>query len=154
MTRIIAATHGMSQQSMMQPPYHLKCKSQTPETPRTGTRIPFTSVAHSEKNRNNIGNTRHTNVHTIAAEDIICIEDKTIWSRKSWRQMVDTSSPPPSQTASEPPTQRNNHNNEDVTACPQQLRHDLNVIKEFIQHDKNNDYVPLMSAITRKKKKG
>ena len=67
--------------------------------------------------------------------------------------MVHTSSPPPPQTASEPPTQRNNHNNQEVTECPQQLPRDLTVIKEFLQHDKGEHYIPLISAITLKKKR-
>ena len=33
------------------------------------------------------------------------------------------------------------------------LPEDLDAIKEFIQHDKNDDYIPLMSAIALKKKK-
>ena len=56
-------------------------------------------------------------------------------------------------TAPELPTQDNNHEDDEVTEGPQQLPYDLNIIKEFIQHDKDDDYIPLMSAITLKKKK-
>ena len=44
-------------------------------------------------------------------------------------------------------------NNEETTECPTALPEDLDVIKEFIQHDKDDDYFPLMSAIAPKKKK-
>ena len=43
--------------------------------------------------------------------------------------------------------------NEDVAECQQRQPYDLNVIKEFIQHDKHDDYIPLMSAIMLKKRK-
>ena len=42
-------------------------------------------------------------------------------------------------TAPELPTQDNNYEDEEVTECPQQLPYDLNIIKEFIQHDKDDD---------------
>ena len=68
--------------------------------------------------------------------------------------MVDNCSPPPPQAAPEPPTQQHNHDNETVAAeCRQQLPLDLNVIKDFIQHDKDNDNIPLLSAITLKNKR-
>ena len=41
----------------------------------------------------------------------------------------------------------------EITGCPSKLPEDLDAIKEFIQHDKDNDYIPLMSAIALKKKK-
>ena len=66
--------------------------------------------------------------------------------------MVDTSSPPPPQTAPQPPKQRHNHT-EHVAESPRQLLHNLNVIKEFIQHDKDDDYISLMSTLTLKKKR-
>ena len=90
----------------------------------------------------------------IDAENIICIEDKTIWSQqaKEQRGVADKIVSPPT-TASEWPNQNNNHEDDEVTECPQQLPYDLNIIKEFIQHDKDDDYIPLMSAITLKKKK-
>ena len=58
-----------------------------------------------------------------------------------------------SRTAPELSTQENHRENEEVTKCTQQLPHDLKVIKEFIQQDKDNDYIPLMSAYTLKKKR-
>ena len=90
----------------------------------------------------------------IDAENIICIEDKTIWTQqeKEQRRKADQTVSPPT-TAPELPTQDNNHEDEKVTECPQQLPFDLNIKKEFIQHDKDDDYIPLMSAITLKKKK-
>ena len=42
---------------------------------------------------------------------------------------------------------------EEITQCPSKLPEDLDVIKEFIQHHKDDDYIPLMSAIALKKKK-
>ena len=65
--------------------------------------------------------------------------------------MVDTSSPPPpSQTT---PTAEAPDNNEDTTQNPPSLPQDLDVIKEFIHNDKDDDYIPLMSTIALKKKK-
>ena len=87
----------------------------------------------------------------ITAENIICIEDKTILSRQAREQRentASTSSPP--QTA---PATAMNAENEVTTECPSKLPGDLDVIKEFIQHDKYDDYIPLMSAIALKKKK-
>ena len=42
---------------------------------------------------------------------------------------------------------------EKISECPSKLPEDLDVIKDFIQHDKDDDYIPLMSAIALKKKK-
>ena len=49
----------------------------------------------------------------INANDIICIEDKTLWPQKSGEQTIDSSSPPPPQTApatamTAPTTQKRN----------------------------------------------
>ena len=44
-------------------------------------------------------------------------------------------------------------NNEETTECPPAFDEDLDFIKEFIQHDNNDDYIPFMSAIALKKKK-
>ena len=41
---------------------------------------------------------------------------------------------------------------EGTTECPPALPEDLDTIKEFIQHDENDEYIPLMSAIALKKK--
>ena len=90
----------------------------------------------------------------IDAENIICIEDETIWTQQEREQQekaASTVSPP--KTAPELPTQENHRENEEITERTQQLPYDLNVIKEFIQHDKDDDYIPLMSAITLKKKR-
>ena len=87
----------------------------------------------------------------IEAENIICIEDKTIWSRQARKQCEKTASTAsPTQTA---PAATIADTDEDITECPTTLPEDLDVIKEFIQHDKEDDYIPLMSAITLKKKK-
>ena len=87
----------------------------------------------------------------INAENIICIEDKTIWSRQAREQRENTASLSPSpQTA---PATAIAVEDEEITECHPTLPEDLDVIKEFIQHDKNDDYIPLMSAITLKKKK-
>ena len=42
---------------------------------------------------------------------------------------------------------------EKISEYPSKLPEDLDVIKEFIQHDKDDDYIPSMSAIALKKKK-
>ena len=86
----------------------------------------------------------------INANDIICIEDKALWSQKSGEKTIDCSSPPPPQSA--PATELPN-NNEEATMCPPSLPEDLDVIKEIIQHDNDDDYIPLMSAIALKKTK-
>ena len=70
----------------------------------------------------------------INADDIICIEYKTLWSQKSEEHTIDSSSPPPPQTA---PTSEITNDNEGQTGCPQQLPYHLNVIKEFIKTIKN-----------------
>ena len=90
----------------------------------------------------------------IDAENIICIEDRTIWAKqeKEQRKAADPTVSPPT-TATELPTQDHNNADDEITECPQQLPYDLKVIKEFIQHDKDDDYIPLMSAITLKKKR-
>ena len=66
----------------------------------------------------------------IDAENIICIEDKTIWTQqaKEQRGVADQTVSPPT-TASKLPTQDNNHADDEVTECPQQLPYDLNFIK-------------------------
>ena len=64
----------------------------------------------------------------IKAENIICMEDKTIWSRQAKQQRADTLSPlPPPQTAraTEVPD-----NNEETIEYPPPLPEDLEVIKE------------------------
>ena len=87
----------------------------------------------------------------INAENILCIGDKSIWSRQSKKDMLDTSSRPPlPQTV---PAAETTDSNEDTTQCLPSVPQDLNVIKAFIQHDKDDDYIPLMSAIALKKKK-
>ena len=85
----------------------------------------------------------------INAEDIICIEDKTLWQQKPEDPTIDSSSPPPTQTA---PATAITRSNDAEIEYPTSLPDDLDVIKEFI-HDKDDDYIPLMSAITLKKRK-
>ena len=90
----------------------------------------------------------------IDAENIICIENKTIWAQQEKEQREKVASTVPfSKTAPESPIQENHHEDEEVTECPQQLPYDLNIIKEFIQHNQDDDYIPLMSAITLKKER-
>ena len=87
----------------------------------------------------------------INAENSICIEDKTIWSRQAREQRENTaslSSPP--QTA---PATAMTAEDEGITECPPTLPEDLDAIKAFIQHDQNDNYIPLMSAIALNKKK-
>ena len=87
----------------------------------------------------------------IDADNIICIEDKAIWSRQARKQRENTVSPsPPTQTA---PATALTAEDEGIAECPSKLPEDLNVIKEFIQLDKNDIYIPLMSTIALKKKK-
>ena len=86
----------------------------------------------------------------IDAENIICIEDKTIWAhqereKREWRPYRNTSKNAPAMALT--------NDDVEITECPSKLPEDLDAIKEFIQHDKNDDYIPLMSAIALKKKK-
>ena len=87
----------------------------------------------------------------IDAENIICVEDKTIWSQqeKEQRDQADLTTPPPNH-ASTPAT---TSEDKETTGCSSKLPEDLDVIKEFIQHDKQDDYIPLLSAIALRKKK-
>ena len=87
----------------------------------------------------------------IDAGNIICIEDKTIWAqqRQTTRENVD---PPVTSPKIAPVTTLMNDDVE-ITECPSKLPEDLDAIKEFIQHDKDDDYIPLMSSIALKKKK-
>ena len=64
----------------------------------------------------------------IDADDIICIEDKTLWSLQSKKQSSNTYSPPPAQTA---PITQILTNDADTTNSPTLLPQGLDVIKEF-----------------------
>ena len=64
--------------------------------------------------------------------------------------MVATPSPPPPQTV---PAAEATNSNEDTTECPLPLPHALHVIKEIKQHDKDDDYIQLISTIAPKKKR-
>ena len=87
----------------------------------------------------------------INAENIICIEDKTIWSRQAREQRENTASP--SSSPHTAPSTAMTAEDKGIPECPSNFPEDLDVIKEFIQHDKEDDYIPLMSAIALKKKK-
>ena len=87
----------------------------------------------------------------IDAENIICIEDKTIWAHQE-RGKRENADPPVTPPKTAPVTALTNDDVE-ITECPSKLPEDLDAIKEFIQHDKNDDYISLMSAIALKKKK-
>ena len=86
----------------------------------------------------------------IDAENIICIEDKTIWAHQERAKQENADHPvTPPKTA--PVTVLTNDDVE-ITECLSKLPEDLDAIKEFIQHDKDDDYNPLMSAIALNKK--
>ena len=87
----------------------------------------------------------------IDAENIICIEDKTICAHqeKQKRENANLTVTPP-KTA---PATAMANDDVQITEYPSKLPEDLDAIKDFFQHDKNDDYIPLMSAITLKKKK-
>ena len=69
-------------------------------------------------------------------------------STRTARNTISPSSPPKSA-----PATAMTDEDEKITESPSALRDDLDVIKEFIQHDKDSDYIPLMSAIALKKKR-
>ena len=87
----------------------------------------------------------------IDAENIICIEDRTIWAHQGKRKRQNAD-PPVALSKTAPVTALMNDDVE-ITECPSKLPEDLDAIKEFIQHDKDDDYIPLMSSIALKKKK-
>ena len=87
----------------------------------------------------------------IDAENIICIEDKTIWAHQE-RRKRDNVDPPVTPPKTAPVTALMDDDVE-ISECPSKLPEDLDAIKEFIQHDKDDDYIPLMSSIALKKKK-
>ena len=87
----------------------------------------------------------------IDVENNICIEDKAIWSRQAREQRENTASPsPPTQIA---PATTMTAEDEGTTESSPALPEDLDAFKKFIQHDKNDDYIPFMSTIAPKKKK-
>ena len=87
----------------------------------------------------------------IDAENIICIEDKTIWAHQEREQRENTD---PTVTPPKPaPATAMAKDDVEITECPSKLPEDLDAIKEFNPHDKNDDYSPLMSAVALKKKK-
>ena len=146
MTHIIAAIHGMNRRSTNQTPYHSKYKSQNHRnTQKWYQKSPHHCSILKKSAPTPIVPVTVTST-PIDAENIICTEDKTIWWSNSKKQMVDTlSPPPPSQNATE------YDNNEDTTESPPTLSQALEVIKEFIQHDNDDEYPPLMSAIAAKR---
>ena len=87
----------------------------------------------------------------IDAENIICIEDETRWAHQEKRKR-ENADPPVAPPKIAPVTALMNDDVE-ITECPSKLPEDLDAIKEFIQHDKDDDYIPLMSSIALKKKK-
>ena len=87
----------------------------------------------------------------IDAENIICIEYKTVWAQQE-RRKRENADPPVTPPKTAPVTALTSDDAE-ITECPSKLPEDLDAIKEFIQHDKDDDYIPLMSAIALKKKK-
>ena len=87
----------------------------------------------------------------IDAENIICIEDKPIWAHQEKRKRENADHPvAPSETA---PVTALMNDDVEITESPSELPEDLDAIKEFIQHDKDDDYIPLMTSIALKKKK-
>ena len=86
----------------------------------------------------------------INADEIFCLEDKTLWSHTKADQTIDASSPPSPQTAPATDTLKNN---EATRECPRTLPQILDAIKYFIQHDEDADYISLRSAIALKDKK-
>ena len=86
----------------------------------------------------------------IDAENIICIEDKTIWAHQE-RRKRENADPPVTPPKTAPVTAL--MDDVEITECPSKLPEDLDAIKEFIQHDKDDDYIPLKSSIALKKKK-
>ena len=70
----------------------------------------------------------------------------------SRKRKGENSGPPVTPPKTAPVTALTNDDVE-ITECPSKLSEDLDAITEFIQHDKDDDYIPLMSAIALEKKK-
>ena len=85
----------------------------------------------------------------IDPENIIRIADKTIWAYQQ-REKRENADPPVTPPKTAPVTALTNYDVE-ITECPSKLPEDLDAIKEFIQHDKDDDYISLI-AIKKKKR--
>ena len=151
-TETTDVTLGMNQPSMIQINYPSKSKYQTLKpNPRGFTNLPsppspiLKSTTPSPTVPVTITST------PIDAENIICIEDKTIWAHQERRKRENVDPPvTPPKTA---PVTALTDDDVEISECPSKLPEDLDAIKEFIQHDKDDDYIPLMSSIALKKKK-
>ena len=99
----------------------------------------------------NLKRTTPSPIVPVTITSIICIEDKTIWAQQERDQRGKTD-PTVSPPKTAPATAMTNED-EEITESPSKLPEDLDVIKEFIPHDKDDDYIPLMSATALKKKK-
>ena len=82
--------------------------------------------------------------------EIICLEDVVNTTPTT---SVDDFEEPTIAAAAEPTTNNNQIGDDEMMDYPEQIPEDLEPIKEFIQHTGDDDYIPLMSAITLKKKK-
>ena len=99
-------------------------------------------------------NTEPTNHVTATSMPVnvaerVCLENDTPTSPREEEQNSELLLPPQPQAA--PVTQHSTNNDDETLKCPA-LHHNLDVMKKFIQHDKEDVYIPLMSAITIKKK--
>ena len=151
-TETTVVTPGMNQLSMIQINYPSESKSQTPQAQSTEiTNLP--SPPSQILKRTTPSPTVPVTITStpIDAENIICIEDKTIWAHQE-RGKRENADPPATPLKTAPVTALTNDDVE-ITECPSKLPEDLDAIKEFIQHDKDDDYIPLMSAIALKQKK-
>ena len=101
MTRNIAATHGTNRLSVIQTPYFSRYRSQIlSNIPKQyqNSPSPLSPILKRSKPTPTVPVTVTSS--PINEENIICIEDKTIWSSQSKTQTLDTPSlPPPPQTA-------------------------------------------------------
>ena len=89
----------------------------------------------------------------VKVAEIICIEDDLPALHEGEQQTIGILPSPQSQRApSTLPVHEPTHD-DNITEPSVSLPQDLDVIKKFIQHDNKHDFIPLMSAITIKKKR-
>ena len=127
-TRITIAIPGTNQIFTLRIPSRCKCIYRNPPKPEDEiTKLPLPPTPILKKSK-------PTPEAPINADDIVCIEDKMLWLLKPEEPSADTSSPPPTKILT---------NNNDTTDGRTPLPQDLDAIKDFIQHDKENGYILL-----------
>ena len=123
-----------------------------PSSTQRNNKLPIATVTYPEKNNTVSDRSRHHYVHTDRRRKQYLHRRQNKMGATRKRPAKKNNSPsPPLKTA---PATAMTIEEEEITECPSALPEDLDEIKEFIQHNKDHDYIPLMSAIAQKKNKG